>query len=107
MAYAQATGVLALFLAGSIALGQLLVLGRPRSEKMALALPVGMRDFAIAAGIATTAYGPAAAAPLAGYGVLVLLYGTVHARLAARPPHTSGEQPGTSPSPTDSTPTGQ
>ncbi len=65
VAYAQATGVLALFLAGSIALGRLLVIGRPRSQKVALALPVGMRDFAIAAGIATTAYGPAAAAPLA------------------------------------------
>lgn len=107
VAYAQATGVLALFLAGSIALGRLLVLGRPRSEQVALALPVGMRDFAIAAGIATTAYGPAAAAPLAGYGILVLLYGTTHVRLAAKPPRASGDQVRTSPSPTSPTPTGQ
>ncbi|MEO3936869.1 hypothetical protein V3N99_08935 [Dermatophilaceae bacterium Soc4.6] len=101
-AYAQATGVLALFLTGSIALGSLLGVGRPRPEKVALALPVGMRDFAIAAGIATTAYGPAAAAPLAGYGVLVLLYGTTHARFAAQPTRTSGEQttPCTYPTPT-------
>jgi hypothetical protein len=35
-----------------------------------------MRDFAIAAGIATTAFGPAAAAPLGLYGILVLVWGT-------------------------------
>lgn len=45
-------------------------------------LPVTMRDFAVAAGIATTAYGAAAAAPLGIYGVLVLLAGTLATRAA-------------------------
>jgi hypothetical protein len=40
-----------------------------------------MRDFAIAAGIATAAFGPAAAAPLGIYGILVLLFGAAVARL--------------------------
>jgi hypothetical protein len=35
-----------------------------------------MRDFAVAAGIAAAAFGPAAAAPLGAYGVLVLLAGS-------------------------------
>ena len=35
-----------------------------------------MRDFAIAAGLAATAFGPAAAAPLGLYGVLVLIWGS-------------------------------
>jgi hypothetical protein len=35
-----------------------------------------MRDFAIAAGIAATAFGPAAAAPLGLYGIVALVWGT-------------------------------
>ena len=35
-----------------------------------------MRDFAIAAGLAAAAFGPAAAAPLGLYGVAVLVWGT-------------------------------
>ena len=35
-----------------------------------------MRDFAIAAGLAAVAFGPAAAAPLGLYGVTVLVWGT-------------------------------
>jgi len=38
-----------------------------------------MRDFAIAAGLAATAFGPAAAAPLGLYGILVLVWGTAMA----------------------------
>lgn len=98
-AYAQATGVMALFLAASITLGWLLAAGRPHPQRVALALPVGLRDFAIAAGIATAAYGPAAATPLAGYGLLVLLYGATHARLVGRPAR--GPRP---PDPTSSPP---
>ena len=35
-----------------------------------------MRDFAIAAGLAAAAFGPAAAAPLGLYGIAVLIWGT-------------------------------
>jgi hypothetical protein len=38
-----------------------------------------MRDFAIAAGLAAAAFGPAAAAPLGLYGILVLVWGTAAA----------------------------
>jgi hypothetical protein len=47
-----------------------------------------MRDFAIAAGLATAAFGAAAAAPLGLYGVLVMVWGTAaagHLRRKARP----------------------
>jgi len=80
-AYLSVTLALLAFLAGSAALAWLLTLGQPRPRRLALALPIAMRDFAVAAGIATTAYGAAAAAPFSIYGVLVLLAGT----LATRP----------------------
>ncbi len=40
-------------------------------------LPTAMRDFAVAAGIAASAFGAAAAAPLGIYGVMVLVFGAV------------------------------
>jgi hypothetical protein len=48
-----------------------------------------MRDFAVAAGIATAAFGAAAAAPLGAYGVLVLLTGSLAAIIARRRSRTS------------------
>ena len=49
-----------------------------------------MRDFAIAAGLAAAAFGPAAAAPLGLYGIAVLVWGTAVASVlrqrAARTP---------------------
>ena len=59
-------------------------IGLPRPGATAVVLPVAMRDFAVAAGIATAAFGPAAAAPLGAYGVLVLLLGAVLARRAGQ-----------------------
>jgi hypothetical protein len=47
-------------------------------------LPVALRDFAVAAGIAAAAFGPAAAAPLGAYGVLVLLAGSAAPALRGR-----------------------
>ena len=67
------------FVAGSSALGLLLSAGLPATERLALTLPTGMRDFAIAAGIAVQAFGEAAAAPLGLYGLMVLLMGAVAA----------------------------
>ena len=79
--YLRAGLALLLFLAGSTLAGAAVGLGLPRSPAVSLLLPVAMRDFAIAAGIATAAFGPAAAAPLGIYGILVLLFGAAVARL--------------------------
>jgi predicted Na+-dependent transporter len=79
--YAAVAGALVAFLAGTALAGQLLSRrSRPRTAA-ALLLTTSMRDFAIAAGLATAAFGPAAAAPLALYGILVLVWGTAVAGL--------------------------
>jgi predicted Na+-dependent transporter len=79
--YAAVAGALALFLAGSALAGHLLAArARPRAGP-ALLLTTSMRDFAIAAALATAAFGPAAAAPLGLYGILVLVWGTAVAGL--------------------------
>jgi predicted Na+-dependent transporter len=74
--YVAVAGSLLLFLAGSIVIGRLI--GRSSASRTAssILLTTSMRDFAIAAGLATSAFGTAAAAPLGLYGVLVLLWGT-------------------------------
>jgi BASS family bile acid:Na+ symporter len=79
--YAAVAGALVLFWAGTALAGQLLSRRtRPRAGA-ALLLTTSMRDFAIAAGLATAAFGPAAAAPLGLYGILVLVWGTAVAGL--------------------------
>ncbi|MHB1594728.1 MAG: bile acid:sodium symporter [Streptosporangiaceae bacterium] len=70
---------LAAFLAGSALVGLLLGYRASRSRAAALLLTASMRDFAIAAGLAAAAFGPAAAAPLGLYGILVLVWGTAAA----------------------------
>ena len=72
------------YLAGGVVLGWLLAIGAPPAERTAIVLPTAMRDFAVAAGIAASAFGAAAAAPLGIYGLLVLIFGTA-AVYAARP----------------------
>jgi predicted Na+-dependent transporter len=79
--YAAVAGALAVFLACSALVGRLLGLCAPRPTAAALLLTTSMRDFAIAAGLATAAFGPAAAAPLGLYGILVLVWGTAAAGL--------------------------
>jgi len=74
--YAAVAGALVVFLAGSAAVGRLLGLRSRPPAATALLLTTSMRDFAIAAGLATSAFGPAAAAPLGLYGILVLVWGT-------------------------------
>lgn len=74
--YAAVAGALALFLAGSALGGWLLGRRAGPGTATALLLTTSMRDFAIAAGLATSAFGPAAAAPLGLYGILVLIWGT-------------------------------
>jgi predicted Na+-dependent transporter len=64
------------FMAASAGLGLLLGRGDDRGARHALLLTTSMRDFAIAAGLATAAFGPKAAAALGLYGITVLLWGT-------------------------------
>jgi len=54
-------------------LGWLLAIGVPPQRRTAIVLPTAMRDFAVAAGIAVSAFGAAAAAPLGIHGILVLV----------------------------------
>jgi predicted Na+-dependent transporter len=85
--YASVAGALAAFLLASALIGWLLGARAPRPVAAAVLLTTSMRDFAIAAGLATAAFGPAAAAPLGVYGILVLVWGTaVAGALRHRPP---------------------
>lgn len=79
--YASVAAALVLFLAGSAALGRALGVRAARPTGSALLLTTSMRDFAIAAALATSAFGPSAAAPLGVYGVMVLIWGTAAAGL--------------------------
>ena len=67
------------YLAGGAGLGWLLARGARRERRTAIVLTTGMRDFAVAAGIAASAFGATAAAPLGIYGLLVLLFGSAAA----------------------------
>jgi predicted Na+-dependent transporter len=84
LTYLRAGVALLLYLAGSTLLAGALTLGLPRPARLSLLLPVAMRDFAIAAGIASQAFGSPAAGALGLYGVLVLLLGATAARLRPR-----------------------
>jgi predicted Na+-dependent transporter len=74
--YAGVAAALVAFLAGSAVTGRLLGARTRPATAAALLLTTSMRDFAIAAGLAAAAFGPAAAAPLGLYGILVLVWGT-------------------------------
>ncbi len=80
-AYATVAIALCVLLAGSAGLGWLLASQLPKPARPGVLLPVAMRDFAIAAGIADAAFGPAATGPLGLYGLLVLLFGATIVRL--------------------------
>jgi predicted Na+-dependent transporter len=84
---------LLVFLAASAGLGWLLGwLGSAQRRPAAVAVLLGtsMRDFAIAAALAVAAFGPAAAAPLGLYGILVLAWGTAAAGVLRRRVQGSG-----------------
>jgi predicted Na+-dependent transporter len=74
---ARVAAALLRYLACSAGLGWLLAAGAPPRQRSAIMLPTAMRDFAVAAGIAASAFGAPAAAPLGIYGILVLVFGTV------------------------------
>ena len=75
---------LLVYLGGAAVLGWLLALGAPAPRRRAVILPTAMRDFAVAAGIAASAFGIAAAAPLGIYGVMVLVFGAVAVQASKR-----------------------
>lgn len=76
-AYLPVIPALLAYLAASAALGWVLAHLVARWRRHAVLLPIAMRDFAVAAGIADTAFGHTAAAPLGAYGILVLLFGSL------------------------------
>ena len=80
------------YLGGAGALGWLLALGAPPVRRIAVILPTAMRDFAVAAGIAASAFGIAAAAPLGIYGVMVLVFGAVAVQASRRGRRMEGDQ---------------
>jgi len=89
-AYTRVILALVAYVAASAVLGKVLAVRATASRATAVLLPVAMRDFAVAAGIASAAFGPAAAAPLGAYGVLVLLTGSAAALLTRRGATASG-----------------
>jgi predicted Na+-dependent transporter len=81
---ARMVAALLLYLACGAGLGWLLGTGVPAARRTAVFLPTAMRDFAVAAGIAASAFGAPAAAPLGIYGILVLVFGAVTVALIRR-----------------------
>jgi predicted Na+-dependent transporter len=77
--YLEVLAALAIFLVISALIGRLLGGGRRQPDAVAVLLTTSMRDFAIAASLATASFGPASAAPLGLYGILVLIWGTATA----------------------------
>jgi predicted Na+-dependent transporter len=94
VAYVTLIGVLVALILASALLGMLLAVRLTPSARTSVVLNVSMRDFAIASGIAAAAFGPAAAAPLGSYGVLVMAWGALVARAANRRRRRSGRAPG-------------
>lgn len=84
LGYVRVVLALVVVAAGAAALGWSVGWGLARRWRLGLGLPVAMRDFAVAAGIATVAFGPKAAAPLGVYGIVVMLLGAGVARWARR-----------------------
>jgi len=81
---ARAVVALVVIIAAGALLGA--VLGRlvEVGDRSAVLLSTSMRDFAVAAGIASAAFGSAAAAPLGVYGILVMVWGATAATRARR-----------------------
>lgn len=76
-----AAGAVLVFLIASALLGEAVAYRAPADTAHALRLSLAMRDFAVAAGAATTAFGPAAAAPAGLYGIAVLAYGALYVKI--------------------------
>jgi predicted Na+-dependent transporter len=81
VSYLAVAAALLFFLAATAVIGRALGARSAKPTGSALLLTTSMRDFAIAAALATAAFGPAAAAPLGLYGIAVLIWGTACAGL--------------------------
>jgi predicted Na+-dependent transporter len=81
VSYLAVAGALLLFLAATAVIGRALGTRSAKPTGSALLLTTSMRDFAIAAALATAAFGPKSAAPLGLYGIAVLIWGTACAGL--------------------------
>ena len=77
--YLVAAGLLLAFLVGGASLGALVARGVEPAGRPGLLLPLAMRDFAVAAGVAVAAFGSGSAGVLGIYGLFVLAFGTVAA----------------------------
>jgi predicted Na+-dependent transporter len=77
--YLPVLSAVLMFLIASVVIGRAIGHRSGPSTRKALLLTTSMRDFAIAAALAASAFGPAAAAPLGVYGVTVLIWGTASA----------------------------
>ena len=82
--YLAVAAAAVLFTAGSACVGWLLSRGAVTSLATPVLLTTSMRDFAIAAGIASAAFGAPAAAPLGIYGIVVMVWGTAVAGVLRR-----------------------
>jgi predicted Na+-dependent transporter len=74
--YLAVLAAIVVFGVASVGVGVLVGRGAGQPAREALLLTTSMRDFAIAAGLASAAFGAAAAAPLGVYGIAVLVWGT-------------------------------
>jgi predicted Na+-dependent transporter len=82
--YATVLVALIVFIAASTVAGAAISRLAPADVGVAVLLSTSIRDFAIASGIATSAFGAASAGPLGLYGVLVIGWGAVLARAQRR-----------------------
>jgi predicted Na+-dependent transporter len=78
-AYVSAGAAIVVFLLASAGVGFLIGRRSRPAAGRAILLTISMRYFAIAAGVATAAFGSSAAAPLGLYGIIVLVWGTASA----------------------------
>ncbi|WP_298338142.1 hypothetical protein [Ferrimicrobium sp.] len=78
--YLVGVGLLIVFVAGSTLIGMAVSIGTSRATRTGIVLPVAIRDFAIAAGIATAAFGATSTGLLGIYGLLVLVLGALASR---------------------------
>ena len=82
--YATVSLAMVLFIAASTVGGVAIARIGRADEAVAILLSTSIRDFAIASGIATSAFGAAAAGPLGLYGMLVIGWGALLARAERR-----------------------
>jgi predicted Na+-dependent transporter len=75
-AYVAVAAAFVLLIVGGAALGAGVGRFVDRPSGVSVVFAGSMRDFAVAAGIATAAFGASAAAPLGLYGILVMVWGT-------------------------------